>query len=123
MDAKRILIVEDEAIAALNMKLALTDLGHEVINIVVTGEDAIEVSSRKTPDLVLMDIVLAGEMDGIEAAERIVKQFKVPILYVTAHTDTGTVERAMKTNPAGFMEKPVEDDQWNDILKTIFGSP
>jgi CheY-like chemotaxis protein len=120
MAPKKILIVEDEAIAAVSIKMSLADLGHETVGIAVTGEDAIEAAIQTMPDLILMDIILAGKMDGIEAAMQIRKQFEIPIVYITAHTDKGTVERAMNTNPAAFMEKPIEDYQLSEALDSLF---
>jgi CheY-like chemotaxis protein len=122
METRRILIVEDEAVAAISTKLSLMDLGYEIVGIVMTGEEAVDVAGRTLPDLVLMDIILAGKMDGIEAAEQISKRFKVPVVYVTAHTDKSTLVRANSTNPAGFLEKPVEDYEWDEVIRDIFGS-
>ncbi len=121
MSAKRILIVEDEVIAAVSTRMSLTDLGHEVVGIVVTGEEAIEAAGRTMPDLVLMDIVLAGEIDGIEAAERIIEKFNIPIVFVTAHTDKSTARRIRDMNPAGFLEKPVDEHRWEETLNKAFG--
>ena len=121
MALKKILIVEDEAIPALNIKMSLEDQGYKIVDIVATGEEAVELTGQTIPDLVLMDIALAGEMDGIEAAEQIVKQFKVPILYITAHADKGTVARAWNTKPVGLLEKPVEDYQLKEVLDNLFG--
>lgn len=119
---KKILIVEDEAIPALNIKMTLKDQGYDIVDIAVTGEEAVELAGQTMPDLVLMDIALAGEMDGIEAAGLILKQFKVPILYITAHADKDTVARAWETNPVGFLEKPVEDYQLSEVLDNLFGT-
>jgi CheY-like chemotaxis protein len=122
MALKKILIVEDEAIPALNIKMLLNDRGYEIVAIVVTGEEALELAGQTIPDLVLMDIALAGEMDGIEAAEQITRQFGVPIVYITAHADRDTLERAWRTEPVAFLEKPVEDYQLSEVLDNLFGS-
>lgn len=122
MASRRILIVEDEVIAALNTRMSLADLGHEVIDIVVSGEEAIKTARDTRPDLVLMDIVLAGEMDGIEAAKQIMKEVGIPVVFVTAHTDKSTAGRMSEMKPAGILEKPVDDQQWKETLKKVFGT-
>lgn len=84
---ERILIVEDEAITALDLKYSLEELGYEVVDTVDTGQDAIDTAIETKPDVVLMDIKLKGAMEGIEAAE-IISEYKIPIIYLTANTDT-----------------------------------
>ena len=120
MLSKKILIVEDEAIAAVNLKMHLAGLGHKIIDIVVTGEEAIKTAIKTMPDLILMDIFLASKMDGIDAARQIKKQFEISIIYTTAHTDEGTFERAMNTNPAAFLGKPIEFGQLDEALNNLF---
>jgi len=84
MFKSRILVVEDEAIIALGIKEKLEDLGHEVVGMVFSGEDAVEIALEEEPDLVLMDISLEGDMDGIEAACKIRSKVDLPIIYLTA---------------------------------------
>jgi CheY-like chemotaxis protein len=122
MALKKILIVEDEAIPALNIKMLLNDHGYEMVDIAVSGEEAVELTGQTMPDLVLMDIALVGEIDGIEAAEQIIKQFSVPIVYLTAHADRNALERAWKTKPVAFLEKPIEDYQLIEVLGNLFGN-
>ncbi len=87
MEQSRILIVEDEAIIAKEMENQLQDLGYEVTSIVDTGEKAIERAEEDKPDLILMDIRIKGEMDGIEAAEEIRNRFGIPDIFSTAYLD------------------------------------
>lgn len=102
----RALIVEDEALIAEELTERLCDLGFRVIASVDSAEEGVEIATRERPDLVLMDIRLKGRKDGVEAAQEIRKQFDIPIVYVTAHSDRLTVERVKKTEHDGFILKP-----------------
>lgn len=105
-DAKqKIIVVEDEAIIALNLKLDLEDLGYEVLETIDTGAEAIEKSRDLFPDIVLMDINLKGNMDGIEAAKEI-SEMGIPIIFLTGNTDDFTAFEALKTAPYGYLTKP-----------------
>lgn len=105
----RILIVEDESVVALDLRQRLESLGYEVVGSVSTGRDAIESAGKLDPDLVLMDIVIAGEMDGVAAAGEIRTRFDLPIVYLTAFSDRPTVERVKTTAPAGYVLKPFDE--------------
>jgi CheY-like chemotaxis protein len=111
-----IVIVEDESIVALDIKDKLEHLGHNVLAIVSSGKDAIEEVVKIKPDLVLMDIVLKGEIDGVETARRIRELFDIPIIYLTAHSDEQTLKRARITGPFGYIIKPFTDE---DLQKAI----
>ena len=105
-DAKqKIIIVEDEAVTALNLKYDLEDLGYEVLGTVDTGDEAIEISKELFPDIVLMDIKLKGNMDGITAAKEI-GEFGIPIIFLTGNTDDLTAFEALKAVPYGYLSKP-----------------
>ncbi|MGB7292052.1 MAG: response regulator [Thermodesulfobacteriota bacterium] len=106
MKKSRILVVEDESIIARNVQNKLTKLGYDVCGVTSTGEDAIKLAKELNPDLVLMDIVLRGGIDGIDAAKHIRSQFDIPIIYLTAHSDLGTIKRATYTEPFGYILKP-----------------
>lgn len=106
--AGKILIAEDETIVALDIKKKLVKLGYNVTDIVSSGEKAIEKAGETTPDLILMDISLEGDMDGIEAAKRIRSRYDIPIIYLTAHSDKKTLDRAKVTEPLGYIVKPFE---------------
>jgi DNA-binding NarL/FixJ family response regulator len=112
----KILIVEDEAILALSTKILLTELGHEVIGIVDNGENAVSVAKGLHPDIVLMDIVLQGSMNGIEATRIINDDNGCKIIYMTAHTDTTTLDKAKKTKHTGFLFKPFETNQLEETI-------
>ena len=104
---KKILIVEDEFLAALVLKRNLKLLGHEVCEPVATGEEAIKSAAREKPDIILMDIRLAGEMDGIEAAQEISSRYQVSIIFTTGYSDQDFMEQVNKLNPVACLIKPV----------------
>jgi len=106
--AARILVVEDEAIVARDVAGMLRELGYEVVGIAATGEMAIAKAQETRPDLLLMDIKLRGEIDGVAAAERISSFLSVPVIFVTANSDDLTLERAKVTTPFGYVLKPFE---------------
>lgn len=106
----KILIVEDEVITAMDIKNMLKNFGFDVVGIASTGKDAINKAEEFKPDLVLMDISLKGDMDGIEAAEEIKSLHDIPVVYMSAFTDTNTFERIKFTNPYGFVNKPVSSE-------------
>ncbi|MBI4965561.1 MAG: response regulator [Desulfomonile tiedjei] len=103
----RIMIVEDERIVALNMEVGLSDLGYEVVSVESSGENAIASARETSPDLILMDIMLDGELDGIDAAKAIKSHSDIPIVYLTAYSDERLLSRAMESVPAGYLVKPV----------------
>ena len=116
MHGKKILVVEDELIAAKSLAKKLNRAGYEVIDIVSYGEKAIKVALEEQPDLVLMDIQLKGNVDGIEARTEIGKQLPIPVIYVTAYADKETMEKAWATKPYGYLLKPFKFPQ---VLTTI----
>lgn len=104
----RVLIVEDEHIIAMATSVNLKRMGCEVVATAATGEQAVDYAARKKPDVVLMDIMLQGSMNGIEAARQIHDAAPgMHIIYCTAYTDPGTKAQAAKTNPRAFMGKPL----------------
>jgi len=111
MHNARILIVEDEGIVALDIQQMLKGLGFAAIDSASTGEEAIEKAYDINPDLVLMDIMLGGEIDGITAAERIKECFDIPIIYITAYADETTLHRAKLTEPYGYIVKPFKEKE------------
>jgi PAS domain S-box-containing protein len=104
----KVLVVENETVVALNIQNRLEEIGYGVTAIVSSGEQAIEVAESTQPDLVLMDIKLAGKVDGIQAAEAIRTSLRIPIVYMTAYSDQETLERAKLTEPCGYIIKPFE---------------
>jgi len=113
---EQILIVEDERIVSKDIKIRLQRFGYTVSGIAISGEDAVKKAEELHPDLVLMDIVLEGKMNGINAAEIIHSCFNIPIVYLTAYSDKSTLERAKKTEPFGYILKPFDD---RDLSTTI----
>ncbi len=106
MAPAKILVVDDEIIIARELEARLRALGYDVCGVAGSGAEAIDLCRATTPDLVLMDIVLKGDMDGIEAATEIRAKCKVPVIYVTAYTDDKTLERAAVTEPFAYIVKP-----------------
>ena len=102
----RALIIEDEMLIAEELRERLSRLGFTVIAAVSSGEEGVEIATRERPDLVLIDIRLSGDKDGVQAAKEIRHQIDVPIVYLTAHSDRRTVERAKGTDHDGFILKP-----------------
>lgn len=102
----KIMIVEDEWITAEDIKTSLQSLGYCVTSISPSGDEAIQNAEKDKPDLVLMDIVLQGEKDGIETANEIRSRFHIPIIYLTAYADDKVLERAKITEPFGYIVKP-----------------
>ncbi|MCT7949573.1 ATP-binding protein [Ancylothrix sp. C2] len=115
-NAKNILIVEDELIVAEDIADTLRSLGYGVVGIVSTGEKALQKISQTSPSLVLMDIMLKGDMDGIETTEKLRQQSDVPVVYLTANADDKTVQRATATEPYGYLVKPIEE---KELKRTI----
>ncbi len=107
MEQTKILVVEDEVIVAMEMKQQLENLGYKVVGVANTGQAAIDISLEKNPDVILMDIMLKGKMDGIEAAEKIRKFQDNHIIYTTAYSDAELLERAKLTQPNGYILKPL----------------
>ena len=112
----RILVVEDESIVALDMRNQLVELGYEVVALAASGEDAVASAFALHPDLVLMDIRLKGDMDGVEAAERIRREYDIPIIFITAYADEKTLARAKVTQAFGYILKPF---QGREVLISI----
>jgi PAS domain S-box-containing protein len=102
-----ILIAEDETILAKDIARSLSNMGHEIAATASSGEEAIELAKEKKPDLILMDIKLSGETDGVSAALWIHENLDIPVVYLTAYTEREVVERAKQTQPYGFLAKPV----------------
>ncbi len=107
MAGKKILIVEDETVEALDIKKMLESFDYDVPSVVLNGATAVETAKKIRPDLILMDIVLKGELDGINAAKKI-KELNIPVIFLTAHSDDEAVERAKKTEPYGYLVKPYD---------------
>ena len=122
MGRESILIVEDEVILAMEYEMIVKELGYTVVRIAFSGYDAILLSDQYRPDLVLMDIKLAGHLDGIDTAEKIQEGFNIPVVFITGNTDEETRKKAISINPAGYLSKPLDEDVLRETLENIFNS-
>ena len=104
----KILIVEDEALSALLLKKNLTLMGYEVCSPVATGEDAVESAEKERPDVILMDIRLPGNMNGIEAAREIGSHHEIPIIFMTGYADEEVIEKTRALEPVACLTKPID---------------
>lgn len=104
----RILVVEDEVIVSADLQDQLVKLGYEIAGAAVAGEEAIEKAHALSPDLVLMDIMLKGRMDGIEAAHQIRNSLHVPVIFLTANSNDSVLDRAKVSEPFGYLLKPFD---------------
>lgn len=114
----QVLLVEDERVIARDIRASLENIGYSVPAIATSGEEAIAKAAELHPDLILMDIRLKSEMDGIQAAEQIWKQFQIPIIYATGYSDRNTLERAKATGPFGYILKPIEERELYVAVET-----
>ncbi len=117
MTKPQILVVEDEIIIAMDIQGNLIKLGYEAPTIVSTGEAAIEKTEKLQPDLILMDIKLNGDMDGIDAAKEIRERFDIPVAFLTAYADEMTLRRAKATDPIGILLKPFRERDFRSFIK------
>ena len=117
MCKKKILIVEDESIIAEDISDSLISLGYRITGMVYSGEEAIEAAAQCRPDLVLMDVNLQGEIDGITAAAEIRARFQIPVVYLTAYADENTLRRVNATKPFGYIVKPFEEKNLHTTIQ------
>lgn len=117
MSKARILVVEDEGLTGVYIEKTLNDLGYTVTSVEFSGEEAIEKAALDRPDLVLMDIKLQGEIDGIQAAEEIRNLYDIPVIYLTAHSDEVSLQRAKVTEPFGYVIKPFESRELHSVIE------
>ncbi|HML25448.1 MAG TPA: response regulator [Methanomethylovorans sp.] len=112
----RVLIVENEHIVAMGIKRMLKDLGYTVTGVAFSGEDAICKAESTFPDVVLMDIMLKGDTDGVKAAKEIKEKFNIQVIYLTAYSDDKILERVKTTEPLGYIVKPFDEkDLYSNI--------
>jgi CheY-like chemotaxis protein len=113
----KVMVVEDDRIIAGHIQATLNSLGYSVTALVSSGEEAVKKAERDNPDIVLMDIVLKGEMDGVEAASQIRSRLGTPIVFLTAFSDQKILERAKLTEPFGYLIKPFENRELHSTLE------
>jgi CheY-like chemotaxis protein len=123
MTIKRVLIVEDQGIIALDEVEIVRDLGYEVTGIALTGESAVDQAGRDRPDLVLMDIMLPGKMDGRQAAAKIRERHEIPVIFVTALGDKKTAQSGKMNLPdgVGYIVKPFSRQELKDEIRRLIG--
>jgi PAS domain S-box-containing protein len=114
----QVLVVEDEWVVAIDVRDCLEGLGYAVAAIVASGEEAVIKARELRPDVVLMDIRLEGEMDGVQAAEQIWNELQIPVIYATGYSDQATVDRATTTEPFGYILKPIKERDLYIAIKT-----
>lgn len=117
MARPKILIVEDESIVAKDIQMSLKKLGYNVTNIVASGDKAIKDIEENRPDLVLMDIILKGDMDGIETATIIHREFQIPVVFLTANADDKTVDKAKMAESYGYIIKPFREKELQTTIE------
>lgn len=117
MNKARLLIVEDEVIVAEDLKIRLAQLGYTVVGSTASGEDAVALAAQVRPDLVLMDIHLKGQMDGITATHEIRDRLSVPVVFLSAFGEGRTFQRAKEAEPSGFILKPFEDRELKIVIE------
>lgn len=110
-DKTRILIAEDDFVVAKNLSITLEERGYEVLGVCESGEELLQQLSQNPPDIAIMDINLAGLLDGVEVTALIKSKTNIPVLYLTSDRDQSTLERAKLTNPDGYLIKPFDDDE------------
>jgi CheY-like chemotaxis protein len=112
----RIMLVEDELITAVDIQRMLERKGFRVMATISSGKEAVEKAKEILPDLIIMDIFLSNEMDGIEATDQIVSQTNIPVIYLTANADPTTLRRAYQTKHYGYLLKPIKPGDLNSIV-------
>jgi len=111
-----ILIVEDEALIAMDIRMTVENFGFKALGIAFSGRECLDKVEALRPDVVLMDIKLKGDMDGVTAAEEIYRRFRIPIIYLTAYTDPQTLLRIGRSGLFGCLHKPFEPGQLRDAI-------
>ncbi|MDQ3191175.1 MAG: response regulator [Bacteroidota bacterium] len=121
MSKVNILVVEDESIVSKDIQHSLKKLGYNVVGATATGEEAVTLAEETNPDIILMDIMLKGEMSGIDAAIKIKEKFNIPIIYLTAYADESTLNKAKITEPYAYILKPFKEiDLHTSIEMALF---
>lgn len=114
-----IMIVEDEGVVSIDIRNMLKNAGYGIAAVAFQGEEAVRKAEQSTPDLILMDIGLKGEIDGIEAARKIRDRFQIPVVFLTGFADEATVAKAQEVNPSGFIIKPINEEELKKTLEDI----
>ncbi len=119
MAKKRIAIVEDEGIVAMDISKCLTSLGYDVLFVSDSGEKVLEIVENSLPDLILMDVELKGKLNGLETAKILREKYPIHIVFLTAFEDETTLNRIGELSPDGYLVKPFEDEHLQNTLKRV----
>ena len=119
MNNVNVMVVEDEGIVSIDIRNILTRLGYTVSSVAFSGEEAIRKSRQSPPDIVLMDIGLKGDLDGIDTAARLKRERDIPVVFLTGFADDNTLARAREIKPAGYIVKPINEDE---LAETVAGA-
>ncbi|GAA5523098.1 response regulator [Aliifodinibius salicampi] len=120
--SKKVLIVEDDMIISMVLERMINKMGFEVVEKATTGEKAITLAQEHEPDIILMDIQLKDDIDGITAMQKIRKSSEVPVIYITGNSDQYYKERAQKTNYIDYLVKPIQMDDLKESINKVFNS-
>ena len=112
-----VLVVEDESIVAHDLQQTLSGLGYDAFGIAASADEALARASERRPDIALVDVRIKGKTDGIKAAQALQERFGVPVVYLTAHADDATLERAKQTRPYGYLLKPVKPAELKSAIE------
>ncbi len=118
-----IMVVEDEGVVSIDIRNMLRKAGYNVVAVAFHGIEAVEKAELTGPDLILMDIGLKGEIDGIEAAKRIRDSLHIPVVFLTGFADEATLAKAQKADPSGFIIKPINEEELQKTLENILKKP
>lgn len=118
----KILVVEDEGIVSIDIRNMLKNLGYTIAGVAFLGEEAVQKADSTQPDLVLMDIGLKGDIDGIEAAKTIRDRFHIPVVFLTGFADENTLTKAKEADPSGFITKPIKEEELTATIKQALSS-
>jgi CheY-like chemotaxis protein len=119
----KILLVEDEFLISINLRRQLVEMGFSPCTSAATGEEAVRIAAAEHPDFILMDISLAGKMNGLEAARIILAQNVIPIIFMSGYTDAATLEQLRQQKPLGILSKPVSTDELFSLLNSVISPP
>jgi CheY-like chemotaxis protein len=114
-----IMIVEDEGVVSIDIRNMLKKAGYNIAAVAFQGDEAVTKAEQSGPDLILMDIGLKGEIDGIEAAKRILDRLHIPVVFLTGFADEVTMAKAQEVNPSGFIIKPINEEELKKTLEDI----
>ena len=118
-DKANIMVVEDEGVVSIDIRNMLKNAGYGIAAVAFQGDEAIRKAEQSSPDLVLMDIGLKGDIDGIEAAKKIRDRFRIPVVFLTGFADEATMSKAKEADPSGFIIKPINEEELKKTLEDI----